>query len=246
MSLFLTPNVVSPSNKTTSYTVSATDDLVPFLITAASNATLPATSGMYAGLQSANRTGGQGIVYIYNLASSTASVTIVAGSGDSLIGNSVVAPGQIVEASSDGQGVWYLAPYGTTAGGATVQTAVVPISSAQILALNATPVQLIASPGSGKAIRVMDLALKFTAATQYANGGALELRYTDASGTKVTADLASAIITSASGTSYTNVAGIEASLTLTTAAGIFVSNATAPYITGTGTGIFYITYRVVG
>jgi len=106
MSLLNTPNVVSPSNKTANYTVSATDDLVPFLVTAAANATLPSSSGLYAGLVSANRTGGQGIVVIKNLAASTANVTIVAASGDVLFGASVVTPGQSIRCESDGQGTW--------------------------------------------------------------------------------------------------------------------------------------------
>ncbi len=106
MSLLNTPNVSSPSSKTASYTVSATDDLVPFLITAAANATLPASSGLFAGLVLANRTGGQGIVIIKNLAASTANVTIVAASGDSLFGATAVTPGQSVRAESDGQGTW--------------------------------------------------------------------------------------------------------------------------------------------
>lgn len=107
MSLLNTPNVVQPSAKTASYSVAATDDLVPFLITAAANATLPATSAVgYAGLVSANRTGGQGIVVIKNAVASTANVTIVAASGDSLFGIVTVTPGQSVKCESDGQGLW--------------------------------------------------------------------------------------------------------------------------------------------
>lgn len=112
MSLLNTPNVVTTSVKTTSYTVTATDDLVPFLVTAAANATLPASTGLYAGLVSANRTGGQGIVVIKNAVASTASVTIVAASGDVLFGVSVVSPGQSVKAESDGQGTWNLSSIG--------------------------------------------------------------------------------------------------------------------------------------
>jgi hypothetical protein len=246
MSLWNTPNIVGVAVQTGNYTVLSNTDSVPFLITTAATATLPSTSGLYAGQVLSNRTGGQGIVFIQNSASSTANVTVAAGSGDAIVGNSVAAPGQVLKFESNGFGTWYGSVYGTTVGGASPQTAVVPLTSAAILAGNSTPFQLIAAPGAGKAIRVMDLGLKFTAATQYANGGALEFRYTDASGTKVTADLASAIITSASGTSYTNVEGIEASLTLTVNAGIFMAVASAPFITGTGSGTFYITYRVIG
>lgn len=245
MSLFATPNVVVPSNKTTNYTVSATDDLVPFLITTAANATLPASSGLFSGLVSANRTGGQGIVYIQNLATSTANVTLVAASGDVIFGGTIVSPGQILEARSDGMGSWYTNSFGGA--GAGVSSAVVPLSSAQILALNATPVALVAAPGTGKAIKVLNIGFKMTTtATAYANGGALEFRYTDGSGTKVTADIAAAVVTAGAGTSYTNVMGIEASLTMTVNAQINVNNATAPFITGTGSALVFVLYTIVG
>lgn len=246
MSLYQTPNVVSQS-KATDYTILSTDDIVIFTVTAASTATLPSTSGQYAGYVLSNRTGGQGTVYIQNAATSTAGITIAAGSGDAIFGNSSVSPGQIVEATSNGQGIWTCANVGTSAGGAGVQSKVVPLSSAQILALNATPVSLIASPGSGKATKVLNIGFKMTTtATQYANGGALEFRYTDGSGTKVSADIAAAVVTTTAGVSYTNVMGIEASLTMVTAAAIVVNNATAPFITGTGTGTFYLLYTTIG
>lgn len=248
MSLWNTSNVASVAVQTTSYTLLNTNDVAPFLITAAATATLPSSSGQYAGYiyNVSNRAAGQGVVYIKNSASSTANVTAAAASGDSIFGNSICAPGQILRFESDGAGTWYGSVYGTTAGGVGIQSAVVALSAAQILALNATPVSLIASPGAGKATKVLNIGFKFTAATQYANGGALEFRYTDGSGTKVTADIASAVVTSASGTSYTDVMGIEASLTMVTAAAIVVDNATAPFITGTGTGTFYLLYTTVG
>lgn len=115
MSLLNTPNVVSPSAKTASYTVLATDDLVPFLVTAAANATLPSSTGLYAGLQSANRTGGQGIVVIKNALASTANVTLVPASGDVLFpANVVLTPGQSVKCESDGQGTWNCSNIGGT------------------------------------------------------------------------------------------------------------------------------------
>lgn len=82
-------------------------------------------------------------------------------------------------------------------------------------------------------------------ATAYANGGALEFRYTNASGAKVTADVAATLVTGAAGTAYAHVAGIEASITPVAAAAIVVNNATAPFITGTGTAQVSIRYRIV-
>lgn len=248
MSLFETPNVVSQS-KTADYTVLSTDDIVIFTLTAAATATLPSSTGLFAGYiyNISNRTGGQGVVYIQNAATSTAGVTIAAGSGDAIFGTSSVSPGQIVKCSSNGSGIWTIANAGTSAGGSGVQSKVVPLTSANILALNSTPLSLIASPGSGKAIKVLNIGLKMTTtATQYANGGALEFRYTNGSGTKVTADIAAAVVTTTAGVSYTAVMGIEASLTLVTAAAIVVNAASADFITGTGTGTFFLLYTTIG
>lgn len=122
----------------------------------------------------------------------------------------------------------------------------VSISSADILALNATPKVLIAAPGSGKVTVVRGITLKMvTTATQYANGGALEFRYTDGSGAKVTADIAAAVVTAGAGTSYTSVAGVTTSLTNVANAAIVVDNATAAFITGTGTAVATIVYDVL-
>jgi hypothetical protein len=127
-----------------------------------------------------------------------------------------------------------------------LRTVQVPLTSANILAMNATPVTLIAAPGAGKIAIVEDILLKMvTTATQYANGGAVEFRYTNGSGAKVTADIAAAVITAGAGTSYTKVSGVEASLTPVANAAIVVTNATAAFITGTGTGVLTIKYRIV-
>jgi len=127
-----------------------------------------------------------------------------------------------------------------------VRTVQVNLSSANILAMNATPVTLIAAPGAGKIVIVEDILLKMvTTATAYANGGAVEFRYTDGSGAKVTADIAAAVITAGAGTTYTKVGGVIASLTPVANAPIVITNATAAFITGTGTGVLTIKYRIV-
>lgn len=122
MSLFATAQVAQPSNQTSSASISASNDITPFLITAAANATLPLTGvAGYGGLVASNRAGGQGIAYIKNLAASTANVTIVATSGDTLFGTVTVAPGQMVQAVSDGQGVWYCNVFGGSGPGQLVR-----------------------------------------------------------------------------------------------------------------------------
>lgn len=123
---------------------------------------------------------------------------------------------------------------------------VVNLSSAQILALNATPVTLIPAPGAGKLIIVRGITFKMvTTATAYANGGALEFRYTNASGAKVTADIAAGVVTAGAGTSYTAVAGVTTSLTGVVNSPIVIDNATAAFITGTGTAVITLNYEIV-
>lgn len=65
-------------------------------------------------------------------------------------------------------------------------TQVVTVTSAQLLALNATPQTLIAAPGAGKVVVPMRVQIHKPAGTAYAGiaaGEDLVLRYTDASGT---------------------------------------------------------------
>lgn len=122
----------------------------------------------------------------------------------------------------------------------------VALSSAQILALSATPVELVPAQGAGVVTIVQNIEFKMiTTATQYANGGALEFRYTNASGAKVTADIAAAVVTAAAATSYTSVAGVTTSLTNVANAAIVVNNATAAFITGTGTAVVTVTYLAI-
>ncbi len=128
-----------------------------------------------------------------------------------------------------------------------VHSVTVALASADILAMNATPVSLIAAPGAGKIIIVEGILFKMVrTATAYANGGAVEFRYTDGSGAKVSADVAAALVTTGgAGTAYAHVAGIEASITPVANAAIVVTNATAAFITGTGTATVSLKYRIV-
>ena len=128
-----------------------------------------------------------------------------------------------------------------------LKTTVVQLSSAQILALNATPVALVAAPGTGKIISVEEILFKMVrTATAYANGGALEFRYRNASGAKVIADIAASVVTTGgAGTEYNIVRGVVTSLTPVANAAIVIDNATAPFITGTGTAVVSVKYRIV-
>ena len=148
--------------------------------------------------------------------------------------------GQLSSGAFDGSGT------GVFTGGVDDRTATVSLTAAQIIAMNATPVSLIAAPGSGRATIVDNITFKMTTtATAFTGGGAVEFRYTNAAGAKVTADVAAAVVTAGAGTSFTNVKGIEASLTPVANAAIVITNATAAFAAGTGTAVVTIHYHVV-
>jgi hypothetical protein len=126
-----------------------------------------------------------------------------------------------------------------------IRTAVVSLTSADIKAMSATPVTLIAGV-TGKTIVIDDICLKMTTtATGYTGGGAVEFRYTDGSGAKVTADIASTVITAEAGTSYTINKSIVTSLTGVKDAPIVITNASAAFAAGTGTGVIYARYHLI-
>jgi hypothetical protein len=133
-----------------------------------------------------------------------------------------------------------------TQNGAVRQTVVVPLSAAQLIAMGTTPVSLRPAPGAGKCIIVDNVTFKMvTTATVFTGGGAVEIRYTNAAGTIVAADIAAGVITAGAGTSFTNVRGIEASLTGVANAPIVITNADAPFAAGTGTAVVVIDYHIV-
>lgn len=123
----------------------------------------------------------------------------------------------------------------------------VAISSANILAMNGAPVELIAAPAAGKNLVIHKVMFTMdTTATQYANGGVVvfQLGNTAAgAGTETTAQIAAAVVNAAGpATSYTTV--IPVSYTGLAATGLFISNETAAFATGTGTATVDIWYSV--
>lgn len=126
-----------------------------------------------------------------------------------------------------------------------IQVATVNLSAAQIIAMYTTPVTLVAGV-TGKTIVIDDIVLKMTTtATQFTGGGALEIRYTNGSGAKVSADIAAAVVTATAGTSYTINKSVVTSLTGVAAAPVVLTNATQVFAAGTGTGVVTVRYHLV-
>ncbi len=133
-----------------------------------------------------------------------------------------------------------------TTGSAIIQHATVNISSANIPAMYATPVVLIAAPAAGKNIIVQKVEFTMTTTgTAYANGGAVHFQIANTAhgaGTDTAATVAAGIVTAGAGTSY--AVQIPVSYVGTAATGLYISNDTAPFITGTGTAIVDVWYAV--
>ena len=127
----------------------------------------------------------------------------------------------------------------------------ISLTAAQINGMYAAPVLLLAAPGSGKAIAVNKVIFKITrTATAFANGGAAIVQYgntVNGGGTQaLDSTLAATVFTGAAGTSYStrNGAVISDSTALGNL-GIYISNATGAFDTGTGTATVDIWYSVL-
>jgi hypothetical protein len=120
------------------------------------------------------------------------------------------------------------------------------LSAAQMDALNATPVSLLAAPGSGLINLVSNIYIKVnsTGLTAFELGsGVLEFRYTDASGAKVVTDVTNAIVESA-----TDVEQYLPGIVVTAVSNAaIVAHTSADVTAGTGNiqgRIFYRTVKV--
>lgn len=160
---------------------------------------------------------------------------------------SLFAPGAIVVNNSDGR---VFKNSGTSASPVWVsdpQLTAATISSAQFLALNSAPVTLVAAPGDGKMTVVDRILFTMTrTATAYTSGGALEFRYTNGSGAKVSADIAASVVTTGgAGTEMNTVGGVVSSLTPVENAAIVVTCASADFADGTGTATVVVIHRTL-
>jgi hypothetical protein len=134
----------------------------------------------------------------------------------------------------------------------SLQHATVPLTAANLIAMYATPVSLIAAPGSGKSIVVQKLAFTIArSSTAFTSGGAVIIQYdttTHGGGTQaLDSTLASTVITGAAGTSVSARHGAVISDLASTSIqnlALTISNATGAFATGTGTATVDIWYYV--
>lgn len=132
-----------------------------------------------------------------------------------------------------------------------VRHAKVSLTAAQINGMYAAPVLIIAAPGTGKSIAIVKAQFVITrTATAFANGAAAIIQYdstVNGGGTQACdSTIAATVITGAAGTSFTqrNGAIISDSTATIVNKGIYLSNITAAFDTGTGTATVDVWYIV--
>lgn len=132
-----------------------------------------------------------------------------------------------------------------------VQTIEVNLTAAQIKGMYAAPVAIIPAVAD-KAIILDDVILDLTGtATQYTNGGVVDLQYKDTAngaGTTLHADIAATVVTGATDRVVTQ--RIAKDISATAAAdivgvGVYISNKTAAFATGTGTAKVIARYHLI-
>ena len=132
------------------------------------------------------------------------------------------------------------------------QHVTVTLSAAQINGMYAAPVQLVAAPGSGRTILISRVAIRLTrTSTAFAAGGAAIIQYgntVNGGGTQAAdSTIASTFFTGAAGVSESARGGAnpltDQGTTLENT-GIYLSNASGAFTTGTGTATADVWYRV--
>lgn len=136
---------------------------------------------------------------------------------------------------------------GTTGGTTNVtdtQKVLVSLTSANLLAMNATPVVVLAAPGAGKAIRIKSCVAIFdSTATTYANGGVIYLSYNNT--TPITNNVAATFLTGGDKVYQLNPLAAAGGINTLVNTAVTITNDTAPFITGTGVARLLIEYDVV-
>jgi hypothetical protein len=127
----------------------------------------------------------------------------------------------------------------------------VTLTPTQIKALSTTPQILVPQPGVRSVVIVTGITARLNyAGTAYTGANALEFRYTDASGAKITADISTTFLNSAS-SAFSYVSGVVTELvpvpggTSLTAGQVVVRVPTANPGAGTSPITFDVHYRLV-
>ncbi len=164
------------------------------------------------------------------------------------LGIGVAAPTVTLDVVGSGKLSGDLAVTGTiTSAGFISPQATVQLSAANIIGMNAAPVELVAAPGAGKALVFLGLVANVTrTATGFTGGGAVSAKY--AGGADVMATIAATVITGAAGQTITRrIPGDLSDLAIAAIEdkALVLTNADAPFADGTGTAEVTVLYTTI-
>lgn len=132
-----------------------------------------------------------------------------------------------------------------------IQVKQVALTAAQINGMYAASVEIIPAV-AGKNIILDDMVFDLTGtATQFANGGVVNLQYkntVNGAGTTLHADIAATVVNNATGRVVTQRIAKDLSATATadiTGIGVFLGNKSGAFTTGTGTAVVTVRYHLV-
>jgi len=136
----------------------------------------------------------------------------------------------------------------STTGGTTNLTdtkkILVSLTSANLLAMYATPIPVIAAPGEGKAIKIKSCVAIFdSTATTYANGGVVYLSYNNT--TPITNNVADTFLTAGDKVYQLLPLNSAGGINTLVNTAVTITNDTAAFITGTGVARLLIEYDVI-
>jgi hypothetical protein len=132
--------------------------------------------------------------------------------------------------------------------GDSMSVAVVNLTAANIIAMNATPVSILPAPPTGYALIVDQILFEMTTtSTAFTGGGAVSFVYHGGSVAPHAGSIPASVVTAAAGSSNTLLGGAVATngTTIPAATGIDITNATAAFAAGTGTAKVKVWYSIV-
>lgn len=147
-----------------------------------------------------------------------------------------------------GPGYGSVAPGAPASAVSPVQTINTSLTASQIIAMGTTPITLIPTPGTGKAVIVEQIVVEINrTSTQFTSGGVLQFFYHGATVELMGASIAAASVTGTAGQSIfiLNPVSTSGGSVVTKEVGVDITNATAAFATGTGTMKVFLKYRVV-
>lgn len=125
----------------------------------------------------------------------------------------------------------------------TIYVAEVSLTAANIIAMNATPVEVVAAQGAGKVIEFVGATIIFdNGDTAFTGGGAVEFQNSTV-GDTLSTTVPATIFTSDADKIY-QAYGASASAGWTANDNIVITNATAAFATGDGVARIKVAYRV--